>query len=144
MQGGVIGVAVAAITAAVGLIAQAFKEAKEAAKAAAKSMAEHFSNGVQKTLDGIEKIKRALTFKQTSVSNLYAYANDNAMANERQSQVDIRNRYAEQRANTKTELERSMLDAKERKELAEDEAKYRLAEAKRQMNELSDSEKILS
>ena len=144
MQGGVIGVAVAAVTAAVGLIAQAFKEAKESAREAAKSMTEHFSNGVQKTLEGIEKIKRALTFKQTSVSNLYAYANDNARANERQSQVDIRNRYAGQRANVKTELERSMLDAKEKKELAEDEAKYRRAEEKRELNRLIDSEKLLS
>jgi len=63
MQGGIVAGAVAAITAGIGLLVSAFKEAKEQAKNAVTAMADYFDRAFDNAAKKIQMIKETLNFK---------------------------------------------------------------------------------
>lgn len=128
-QGGLIGVAVAGITAAIGLIVNAFKEAKERAHDAAEAMADGFNKAVEKTVRRIQKIKDALSFKNRENAIEQGFNQAQAGVAQRESQLFIKNRYAPQKAAAKTDFERAKIDAAEKRDLAISDAKYRRSAA---------------
>ena len=144
MAGGPLALVVAGIGVAVGAIVKAFQDAKEKAKDAADAFRDSFSNAVKKVVDRISAIKSALSFNQKQNSIDQAFAQGQNGVAFRQSQNDIKNKYAIQKANAKTDLERAQIDAAEKRDLAIDTAKFQKIGAEQQVNDLKKNAETLA
>ena len=129
MTSGPLAAVVAGIGVAVGAIVKAFQDAKEKAKDAAEALADSFNKAVEKTVQRIQKIKDALNFKKRESSIEQQFGVAQAGIAQRESQLFIRRRYAQQRENASSEFERAQIDAAEKRDLAIDEAKFKRSSA---------------
>ena len=129
MTSGPLAAVVAGIGVAVGAIVKAFQDAKEKAKDAAEALADSFNKAVEKTVQRIQKIKDALNFKKRESSIEQQFGVAQAGIAQRESQLFIRRRYAQQRENASSDFERAQIDAAEKRDLAIDEAKFKRSSA---------------
>ncbi len=129
MAGGPLAAVVAGIGVAVGAIVKAFQDAKQKAKDAAEALADSFNKSVEMTVQRIQKIKDALNFKERENSIEQQFGVAQAGIAQRESQLSIRRRYAQQRENASSDFERAQIDAAEKRDLAIDEAKFKRSSA---------------
>ena len=129
MAGGPLAAVVAGIGVAVGAIVKAFQDAKQKAKDAAEALADSFNKAVEKTVQRIQKIKDALNFKKRENSIEQQFGVAQAGIAQRESQLSIRRRYAQQRENASSDFERAQIDAAEKRDLAIDDAKFKRSSA---------------
>lgn len=117
MQGGVIGVAIAGITSAIGLVVNMFNKAKETAKDVAQSIADSFSKSSQQikaTVANINAASSGAIAEQQFVGKMvgYSFVND---YNKRVYQIN--NKAYNDKLNATTPYEIQRIEAKQRQDL---------------------------
>lgn len=118
-QGGPVALIIAGITTAVGLLANAFKEAKAAAIAAYEVMASGFSKTVGKISSGAKTLKENLVESLAAIKKDKDEADKSVDSTTRSKAAGIKSKYQNLRSQTDDKYETARLKADEEYELRE-------------------------
>lgn len=124
MSGGVVGAIIGAITAAVGLLVKAFNDAKQRAKDAAEAMRNYFSNAFDKSSEAAKRFLDMLAGMKADNKMLGEEIDFENESQHRMKVTSIKEKALKARGKTENDIDKQLVSAKERRDLALEELKY--------------------